>query len=53
MKHELNEDQQDCLQELINVAMGQASDQLARYLDTFVFLSITQTTSTDQKQLKL
>ncbi len=37
---DLNEDQQDCLQELINVAMGQASDQLARYLDTFVFLKV-------------
>lgn len=36
----LNEDQQDCLQELINVAMGQASDQLARYLDTFVYLQV-------------
>ena len=40
MSFDLNEDQQDCLQELINVAMGQASDQLARYLDTFVFLSV-------------
>lgn len=37
---DLNEDQQDCLQELINVAMGQASDQLARYLDTFVYLKV-------------
>ena len=36
----LDEDQLDCLQELINVAMGQASDQLARYLDTFVFLQV-------------
>ena len=36
----LDEDQQDCLQELINVAMGQASDQLARYLNTFVFLKV-------------
>jgi len=36
----LNEDQQDCLQEIINVAMGQASDQLARYLDTFVYLKV-------------
>ncbi len=36
----LNEDQQDCLQELINVAMGSASDQLARYLDTFVYLKV-------------
>ena len=40
MAYALNEDQQDCLQELINVAMGQASDQLARYLDTFVFLTV-------------
>ena len=37
---QLTEDQQDCLQELINVAMGQASDQLARYLDTFVYLKV-------------
>jgi len=37
---DLSEDQQDCLQELINVAMGQASDQLARYLDTFVYLKV-------------
>ena len=36
----LNADQQDCLQEIINVAMGQASDQLARYLDTFVYLKV-------------
>ncbi len=39
-KFHLTEDQQDCLQELINVAMGQASDQLARYLDTFVYLKV-------------
>lgn len=37
---DLTEDQRDCLQELINVAMGQASDQLARYLDTFVHLNV-------------
>ena len=46
---DLTEDQQDCLQEIINVAMGQASDQLARYLDTFVYLkvpSIEQVSST-------
>ena len=40
MPFQLDEDQLDCLQELINVAMGQASDQLARYLDTFVFLKV-------------
>lgn len=39
-KLNLTEDQQDCLQELINVAMGSASDQLARYLDTFVYLKV-------------
>ncbi|WP_232824619.1 chemotaxis protein [Algibacillus agarilyticus] len=36
----LSEDQRDCLQELINVAMGQASDKLARYLETFVHLDV-------------
>ncbi len=34
------EDQRDCLQEVINVAMGQAGDLLARFLNTFVHLSI-------------
>lgn len=36
----LTEDQRDCLQEIINVAMGQASDKLARYLETFVHLDV-------------
>jgi chemotaxis protein CheY-P-specific phosphatase CheC len=36
----LREDQRDALQELTNVAMGQAGDRLARLLDTFVVLSI-------------
>jgi chemotaxis protein CheC len=35
-----SEEQRDCLQELINVAMGLASDKLARYLDTFVHLQV-------------
>lgn len=35
-----SEDQKDCLQELINVAMGLASDKLARFLDTFVHLQV-------------
>jgi chemotaxis protein CheC len=47
----LTEDQQDCLQELINVAMGQASDQLARYLDTFVYLKVPSIESIDAKNL--
>lgn len=36
----MSEDQRDALQELTNVAMGQAGDRLARLLDTFVVLSI-------------
>jgi chemotaxis protein CheY-P-specific phosphatase CheC len=36
----LNEDHRDCLQEISNVAMGQAGDHLARLLDAFVILSI-------------
>jgi chemotaxis protein CheC len=36
----LSEDYRDCLQEVTNVAMGQAADRLARLLDTFVLLSI-------------
>jgi chemotaxis protein CheC len=47
----LTEDQQDCLQELINIAMGQASDQLARYLDTFVYLKVPSIESVDAKDL--
>jgi len=47
----LTEDQQDCLQELINIAMGQASDQLARYLDTFVYLKVPSIESVDAEDL--
>lgn len=36
----LNEDQRDCLQEVINVAIGRAGDVLARYLEVFVRLSV-------------
>lgn len=36
----LSEDHRDCIQEVTNVAMGQAGDKLARLLDTFVVLSI-------------
>ncbi|MBU2870078.1 chemotaxis protein [Colwellia sp. E2M01] len=47
----LTDDQLDCLQELINIAMGQASDQLARYLDTFVYLKVPNIESVDAKDL--
>ncbi len=36
----ISEDHRDALQEITNVAMGQAGDKLARLLDTFVVLSI-------------
>lgn len=36
----LTEDQRDCLQEITNVAMGQAGAHLARLLNVFVVLSI-------------
>ncbi len=37
---QLREEHRDALQEVTNVAMGQAGDKLARLLDTFVVLSI-------------
>jgi len=49
----LTEDQQDCLQELINIAMGQASDQLARYLNTFVYLKVPSIESVEAKELMI
>ena len=36
----ITEDQRDCLQEVVNVAMGQAADSLARFLEVFIHLSI-------------
>lgn len=33
-------EQQDALQELMNIAMGSASDQLARFLNTFIHLQV-------------
>lgn len=36
----LNEDRRDALQEVANLAMGQAATRLARLLDTFIELSV-------------
>src|SRR5258705_4541979 len=36
----LNEDQRDALQEVANLAMGQAATRLATLLDTFIELSV-------------
>ena len=40
MLAQYTEDQRDCLQEICNVALGQAADSLARKLDVFVTLPI-------------
>lgn len=41
-QQQYSEDQRDCLQEICNVAMGQAGDTLARKLGVFVTLSIPE-----------
>lgn len=45
------EEQRDCLQELVNVAMGLASDKLARYLDTLVHLQVPAIKLVETSQL--
>lgn len=37
---QFNEDRSDALQEVVNIAMGQAGDALAKLFDTFVELSV-------------
>lgn len=49
----LNEDHRDCLQEISNVAMGQAGDLLARLLDTFVILSIPHVAILTPKEIAM
>ena len=43
----LNEEQRDALQELMNVAMGQGADRLARLTETFVTLSVPRIHAVD------
>ncbi|HEX5793791.1 MAG TPA: chemotaxis protein [Rheinheimera sp.] len=45
------EEQRDCLQELVNVAMGLASDKLARYLNTLVHLQVPAIKLVETEQL--
>lgn len=47
----LNEDQRDCLQEIVNVAMGQAGDSLARFLEVFINLSVPRIRLLEAKEL--
>lgn len=47
----LTEDQRDCLQEVVNVAMGRAGDSLARFLEVFINLSVPRIRLVAQQQL--
>lgn len=47
----LTEDQRDCLQEVVNVAMGQAGDSLARFLEVFIHLSVPRIRLVSKDQL--
>jgi chemotaxis protein CheY-P-specific phosphatase CheC len=47
----LSEDQRDCLQEVVNVAMGQAGDSLARFLEVFIHLSVPRIRLVSRDQL--
>lgn len=49
----LTEDQRDCLQEVVNVAMGQAGDSLARFLETFINLSVPRIRLVHRDELPL
>jgi chemotaxis protein CheC len=49
----LSEDHRDCLQEISNVAMGQAGDHLARLLDAFVILSIPHVAILSPKEIAM
>lgn len=48
---EYNADQKDALQELLNVAMGQAADSLARALDVYVKITIPSSDIIDADSL--
>ena len=47
----LSEDQRDCLQEVVNVAMGQAGDSLARFLEVFINLSVPRIRLVERTEL--
>ena len=47
-----NEDQQDCLQELMNIAYGSATSAISDILDAFATLSTPKITILDTKDLK-
>jgi chemotaxis protein CheC len=47
----LTEDERDALQEVMNIAMGQAGDSLARILDAFVELSVPRIRLVEVKEV--
>ena len=49
--HLLNDDQRDALQEVTNIAMGQAGARLAQILDSFVHLSVPRINMTEAGQI--
>lgn len=49
----ITEDQRDCLQEVVNVAMGQAGDSLARFLEVFIHLSVPRIRLVHQDELNV
>mgnify|MGYP002700100376 FL=1 len=49
----LTEDERDCYQEITNVAMGQAADQLARLLDVYVVLPIPNVNIIERNEFKM
>ncbi|MDF1762658.1 MAG: histidine kinase [Oleibacter sp.] len=49
----VNEDQRDCYQELVNVAMGQAADHLARLVGAYVVLPIPKVSLIDNSDLNM
>ncbi len=48
---EITEDQRDCLQEIVNVAMGQAGESLACLLEVFVQLSVPRIRLIESKDI--
>jgi len=50
---ELSEEYRDCFQEITNVAMGQAADKLARFLDVFIILPVPNVNMLEPSELAM
>lgn len=49
----LEEEYRDCLQEITNIAMGQAADKLARFLDVFIVLPVPNVNLLEASELTM